>query len=115
MSRASSVSAKDKPNGKRKAIKQRRDDSESFESRSQFVAWCGPQHPSWGPSAPQYFPVNAAPFNGQYQQPYPNTTQPMYAPGQPYTPQMMPNNAFNPQYTGMPTVSRPRFCIHLSF
>ena len=111
VSRASSVSAKDKPNGgKRKATKQRRDDSESFESRSQYVAWCGPQHPSWPTSAPQYFPVNAAPFNGQFQQQaYPTAPQPMYAPpGQPYTPQLMPNNGFAPQYTGMPAVSGPR-------
>jgi hypothetical protein len=113
VSRASSVSAKDKPNsGKRKP--KRRDDSEGFEPRSQYIAWCGPQHPTWGASAPQYFPVNAAPFNGQFQQqPYPNTPQPMYAPAQPYTPQM-PNNGFNPQYTAMPTVS-PRICLHSSF
>lgn len=116
VSRASSVSAKDKPNGgKRKTTKQRRDDSESFESRSQYVAWCGPQHPSWGPSAPQYFPVNAAPFNAQFQQPYPNTPQPMYAPGQPYTSPMMPNNGFAPQYAGVPTVSAPlSSCSHVT-
>lgn len=108
VSRASSVSAKDKPNsGKRKP--KRRDDSESFESRSQYVAWCGPQHPSWGPSAPQYFPVNAAPFNGQFQQPYPTAPQPVYPPGQQFTPQMVPNNGFAPQYAGMPTVSPPMF------
>lgn len=106
MSRASSVSGKDKPNGaKRKTNKQRRDDSESFESRSHYVAWCGPQHAAWGSAAPQYYPVNAAPFNGQFQQPYPNTPQPMFAPGQPYAPQMMPNNGFTPQYGGMPAVS----------
>lgn len=104
VSRASSVSAKDKPNGSKRKPK-RRDDSESFESRSQFVAW--PQHPGWGPSAPQYFPVNAAPFVGQFQQPYPNTPQPVYAPNQAFTPQMVPNNGFNPQYTGVPTVSVP--------
>ncbi|KAK4156261.1 hypothetical protein C8A00DRAFT_41226 [Chaetomidium leptoderma] len=109
VSRASSVSAKDKPNGgKRKPTKQRRDDSESFESRSQYVAWCGPQHPTWGPSAPQYYPVSTAPFNGgQFQQPYPNTPQPMYPPAQPYTSPMMPNNGFTPQYTGMPTYPAP--------
>lgn len=106
VSRASSVSAKDKPNnGKRKT--KRRDDSESFESRSQYVAWCGPQHPTWGPSAPQYFPVNAAPFNGQFQQPYPSAPQPIYPPGQSFAPQMVPNNGFNPQYAGMQTVSFP--------
>ncbi|SPQ22125.1 addea7bf-b97e-4690-be8d-70a42029edd7 [Thermothielavioides terrestris] len=107
-SRASSVSAKDKTNGgKRKTNKQRRDDSESFESRSQYVAWCGPQHPTWGPAAPQYYPVSAAPFNTQFQQPYPNAPQPMYAPGQPYAPQMMPNNGFAPPYGGVPTYPTP--------
>ncbi|KAJ4306191.1 hypothetical protein N0V88_000987 [Collariella sp. IMI 366227] len=107
VSRASSVSAKDKPNGGKRKTKQRRDDSEAFESRSHYVAWCGPQHPTWGPSAPQYYSVNTAAFNGQYQQPYANAPQPMYAPGQPYTPQMMPNSGFTPPYTGMPTVSPP--------
>lgn len=38
----------------------------------------------------------------------------MYAPSQPYTPQMMPTNGFNPQYTGMPTVSPPPiFYVHI--
>ncbi|KAK4122327.1 hypothetical protein N657DRAFT_657171 [Parathielavia appendiculata] len=106
VSRASSVSAKDKPNGgKRKANKQRRDDSENFESRSQYIAW--PQHPAWGPSAPQYFPVNAAPFNAQFQPPYPTPPQSMYPPGQAYTPPMMPNNGFTPQYAGMPPYPVP--------
>ncbi|KAL1836829.1 hypothetical protein VTJ49DRAFT_4610 [Mycothermus thermophilus] len=105
MSRASSVSAKDKPNGGKKKPNKRRDDSENFESRSQFVAWCGPSHPAWGPSVPQYyFPINAAPpFNPQYQQqPYANSPQPqpVYVPAQPFPPQMMPSNGFNPPYTG---------------
>jgi hypothetical protein len=107
VSRASSVSAKDKPNGGKRKTKQRRDDSESFESRSQYVAW--PQHPAWGPSAPQYFPVNAAPFNAQFQPPYPNAPQPMYPPGQAYTPPMIPNNGFTPQYAGMPPVRPLQF------
>ncbi|KAK4241336.1 hypothetical protein C8A03DRAFT_12432 [Achaetomium macrosporum] len=107
VSRASSVSAKDKPNGgKRKPTKQRRDD-EGFESRSQYVAWCAPQHPTWGPAAPQYYPVNAAPFNAQFQQPYPQSPQPIYAPSQPYTPQMVPNTAFTAQYIGIPTYPPP--------
>ena len=104
ISRASSVSAKDKANGnKRKPTKQRRDDSESFDSRSNYVAWCGPQQSTWAP-APQYFPVNSIPFNGQYQQPYPNTIPPPYGPNQAYA-QVVPGNAFASQYNGMPTVS----------
>jgi len=108
VSRASSVSAKDKQNGgKRKPTKQRRDDSEGFESRSHYVQWCpGPHHPTWAaPVTPQYFPISAAPFNAQFQQPYPNAPQPMYPPAQPYNPQMMPNGPFAPQYTTMGPVS----------
>ncbi|KAH6631016.1 hypothetical protein B0J18DRAFT_118025 [Chaetomium sp. MPI-SDFR-AT-0129] len=106
VSRASSVSGKDRPNSGKKKPKRR--DDESFESRSQYVAWCGPQHPSWGASAPQYYPVTAAPFTGQYQQqPYPSTTQPMYAPSQPYAPQMVPSNSFNGQYTTVPSYGTP--------
>jgi hypothetical protein len=33
----------------------------------------------------------------------------MYAPGQPYAPQMMPNNGFAPPYGGVPTVSPHAF------
>jgi len=106
ISRASSVSAKDKANGnKRKPTKQRRDDSESFDSRSNYVAWCGPQQSTWAP-APQYFPVNSIPFNGQYQQPYPNTIPPPYGPNQAYA-QVVPGNAFASQYNGMPTYPTP--------
>ncbi|KAK4168891.1 hypothetical protein QBC43DRAFT_284141 [Cladorrhinum sp. PSN259] len=103
VSRASSVSAKDRANGgKRKVNKQRRDDNEGFEPRSQFVAWCGPQQQTWAPAAPQYYPVNGAQFNGQFQQPYANTVPPMYAPGHQYAPQMVPNNGYQPQYAGIP-------------
>lgn len=102
VSRASSVSAKDRTNGgKRKVNKQRRDD-EGFEPRSQFVAWCGPQQPTWAPATSQYYPVNATQFNGQFQQPYGNTMPPMYGPGHQYPPQMASNNGYAPQYSGMP-------------
>ncbi|KAL2017645.1 hypothetical protein VTK56DRAFT_1913 [Thermocarpiscus australiensis] len=109
VSRASSVSAKDRPNGgKRKPNKQRRDDSEGFESRSQYVAWCGPQQPTWAPATPQYYPINAPQFNGQFQQIYANTPQPMYPPGQPYPPQqMIPDTGYTPPYPAMPPYAPP--------
>ncbi|KAK0719688.1 hypothetical protein B0H67DRAFT_552002 [Lasiosphaeris hirsuta] len=111
VSRASSLSAKDRSNvgGKRKTNKQRRDDSESFDSRSQYVVWCGPQQSTWAqaPTAPQYLPVNGSPYNTQFQQPYQAPIQPTaYAPSQPY-PQMIPNSGFGPQYSAIPTYPAP--------
>ncbi|KAK4200656.1 hypothetical protein QBC40DRAFT_68108 [Triangularia verruculosa] len=109
VSRASSVSAKDRVNGgKRKVNKQRRDDNEGFESRSQFVAWCGPQQPTWASTGPQYYQVTTPGYNGQYQQQQPpqpvyqTTMQPMYGPGQPYPPQMVPANGYPPHYNAVP-------------
>jgi len=103
VSRASSVSGKDKSNlgkGRRK----RRDDSESFDSRSQYTPYYShPQQPTW--VSPQYLPVGSPQYNGQVQQPYPSAMQPAYGPpaGQSY-PQMMPTNGFIPQYNNLPTV-----------
>ncbi|KAK3945938.1 hypothetical protein QBC46DRAFT_63094 [Diplogelasinospora grovesii] len=108
VSRASSVSAKDRANtgARRKGGKQRRDDSESFDSRSQYIVYCGPQQTTWAPATAQYFPMNNTQFNSQFQQPYPNVLQ-SYGPNQSYTP-MMPgniNNGFVPPYNGVPTYS----------
>ncbi|KAK3499394.1 uncharacterized protein B0T23DRAFT_16640 [Neurospora hispaniola] len=117
VSRASSVSAKDKPNGKKKANKQRRDDSESFDSRSQYVVYYGgPQQSTWGP-APQAYPINNVPYNVQYQAPYPAAV-PTYAPQQAYVPQqaypqnqaypqMVPNNGYAPQYGAVANYPAP--------
>ncbi|KAK0728613.1 hypothetical protein B0T26DRAFT_698693 [Lasiosphaeria miniovina] len=110
ISRTSSVSAKDRSNGatKRKPNKQRRDDSESFDSRSQYVAWCGPQQSTWAqaPAAPQYFPVSGSPYTAPYQQPYQNSLQTAYGPNQAY-PQMAASGAFAPQYNGIPSYPSP--------
>ncbi|OTA87027.1 hypothetical protein M434DRAFT_35560 [Hypoxylon sp. CO27-5] len=100
ISRASSVSAKDKSNlGKRgKTGKQRRDDSESFDSRSNYQVYYNPHQPNW---APHYVPIGHSQYGNPVQQPYPNQMPQAYAPPpQPY-PTMMPNNAF-PQYGNMP-------------
>jgi hypothetical protein len=108
VSQASSVSAKDRAVlGKKKTSKQRRDDSESFDSRSQYVAYVGPQQPTWGPA--QYMPVNNSQFNGPYQpqQQYPNALQPIYNANQSYPQQMVPNNGFVPAYQPAPNSVRP--------
>ncbi|KAI0012244.1 hypothetical protein F4779DRAFT_82022 [Xylariaceae sp. FL0662B] len=103
ISRASSVSAKDRSSlGKRGRMgKQRRDDSESFDLRSQYMMAYGahPHLPSW---TPQYIPVGGSPqYSSPVQQPYQNPMSQVYAaPAQTY-PAMMPNNAY-PQYSGMP-------------
>ncbi|KAF5703577.1 R3H domain-containing protein [Fusarium mundagurra] len=107
VSRASSVSAKDKSNvGKRgKTGKQRRDDSDSFDSRHQYTPYWGPQQQTWI-SQPQYMP----PPNTQYgaQAPpgpaYPGQVAPVYThqgPGYPAMPAMPPNQGY-PQYSAPP-------------
>lgn len=105
VSRASSVSAKDRATGGKRKTKQRRDDNEGFESRSQFIAWCGPHAQTWAPAPAQYFPINTPQYSVPYQQPqaYPTAVQPMYAPSQQYPPQMVPvANGYAPQYNGIP-------------
>ncbi|KAJ3568618.1 hypothetical protein NPX13_g6360 [Xylaria arbuscula] len=97
ISRASSVSAKDKSNlGKRgKTGKQRRDDSESFDSRSQYIKYFAPPQPQmdWSTQPPQFIPANM-PYNGQASQPYHyQMPQPYQASPQGY-PTMMPNNGY---------------------
>lgn len=107
VSRASSVSTKDKSSLGKKAKpgKQRRDDSEAFESRSQYTAYYGhPQQATW--VSPQYIPAGNPGYNGQAQQPYPNAMPPAYGPpNQAYPTMMPPNNGFAPPYNAMPTVS----------
>lgn len=113
MSRASSVSAKDRSNmAKRKTHKQRRDDSESFDSRSQYVVMSNGPQQSWAPAAPQYYAAPAAaPYSGQHQQPYAPgvAVAPGYGPNQGYG-QMMSNNGYPPQYNGMIPVWLPPSC-----
>ncbi|RGP72258.1 r3h 1 [Fusarium sporotrichioides] len=107
ISRASSVSAKDKSNlGKRgKTGKQRRDDSDSFDSRHHYTPYWGPQQQTWVPQ-PQYMP----PPNPQYgaQAPpgaaYQGQMGPVYTqqgPGYPAMPGVPPNQPY-PQYSVPP-------------
>ncbi|KAH8671403.1 hypothetical protein BX600DRAFT_247980 [Xylariales sp. PMI_506] len=108
-SRASSVSGRDKSNiGKRgKTGKQRRDDSESFDSRSKYTAYYGhhysvSQSPNW---VPQYVPIGNNQFSGQVQQPYTNAMPQSYPQVAPSYPQMIPQGqmAGYPQYGPMPS------------
>ncbi|KAI0538176.1 hypothetical protein GGR58DRAFT_314606 [Xylaria digitata] len=101
VSRASSVSAKDRSNlGKRgKTGKQRRDDSESFDSRSQYIKYFAPPQPQmeWSP----HFISTNMQYNGQASQPYQyQIPQPYQTPPQGY-PAMMANNGY-PQYGNVP-------------
>ncbi|KAI0164454.1 hypothetical protein GGR52DRAFT_124034 [Hypoxylon sp. FL1284] len=99
VSRASSVSAKDKSSlGKRgKTGKQRRDDSESFDSRSQYQPYYNPHQPNW---TPQYIPIGHTQYDSPVQPPYQSPVPQNYATPAPAYPSMMPNNAF-PQYNNM--------------
>ncbi|XDG04050.1 hypothetical protein ABKA04_003665 [Annulohypoxylon sp. FPYF3050] len=104
VSRASSVSAKDKSTlGKRgKTGKQRRDDSESFDSRSQYQPYYNPHQPNW---TPHYVPIGHPQYNNPVQQPYQTQMPQAYAPPPQAYPAMMPNNPY-PQYGAMP-VTQP--------
>ncbi|KAI0407652.1 hypothetical protein F4802DRAFT_520646 [Xylaria palmicola] len=97
VSRASSVSAKDKSNlGKRgKTGKQRRDDSESFDSRSQYIKYFAPQpQMEWSP----HIIATNLQYNAQIPQPYHYQAYPN--PPQGYS-NMIPNNGY-PQYSQVP-------------
>ncbi len=63
------MSAKDKSNlGKKGKAGRRRDDSEGFDSRSQYTAYYGhPQQTTW--VTQQYIPVANTPFTAQIPQP----------------------------------------------
>lgn len=107
VSRASSVSLRDKNNGGKKA--RRRRDSDTFETRSNYVAYApayGPSHqPTW--VQPQYVSANSQ-FSGPLQQQqYPGPLPPVYGvPNQPYPP-MAPSGGYGLQYNNMPNYSQP--------
>ncbi|ERT01817.1 hypothetical protein HMPREF1624_00111 [Sporothrix schenckii ATCC 58251] len=114
ISRASSVSAKDKAaQGKKaKTAKQRRDDSESFDSRSQYTpfyhhsqqaTWVNPQFMPTGNLAS--FPYNAQQQHQQQHQPN-QPTQTNQPNQQPHGPQY-PNNMQPPIAYGTPQTAYP--------
>lgn len=109
VSRASSVSAREKPGvSKRgKTGKQRRDDSDSFDSRHNYTPYWGPQQQTWVPQ-PQYVPVSNQ-YGAPVQQPYPNQIPAApynTTPTQTFAP-MMPNAGYNAGYPNMTPVSKP--------
>ncbi|KAG9246287.1 hypothetical protein BJ878DRAFT_417279 [Calycina marina] len=113
MSRSSSISNKDKTGqAKRgKPAKQRRDDSDSFDSRSQYTPWF-PSHqtPTWVPSpqypqmVPQMVPQQ---FNGQNA--YNIQVPQQFGPPNMQFNQGMMSSGSMPNYNGMQQVSHPQF------
>ncbi|PHH64114.1 hypothetical protein CDD81_4989 [Ophiocordyceps australis] len=97
MSRTSSISATNRANvGKRgKTSKQRRDDSDSFDSRNQYTPYWGPQQQTWVPQPQgcQFMPLAPGQFDPQTQPPY---SGPM-APGYGQQPPGFPAVAAGPQ------------------
>ena len=106
MSRSSSVSTKDRSGqGKaRKVGKQRRDDSESFDVRSQYTPFFPQQQqPTWIP-APQYGPMGPQQFNSATPNNYQNPIPPQFGPPpQQFNPAMM-NSSTMQSYNNMPQV-----------
>jgi len=106
MSRSSSVSTKDKSGQPKrsKPVKQRRDDSDSFDSRSQYTPYFPTQQaPTWV-SAPPYAPMGPQQFNGGVQPVYPNSMGTQFVPpNMPFNQNMM--NTGNMQGYGVPQVS----------
>ncbi|GJN70839.1 hypothetical protein PLICBS_004899 [Purpureocillium lilacinum] len=100
MSRTSSVSANNKVNGAKrgKVGKQRRDDSDSFDSRNLYTPYWGPQQQTWVPQPQGQF---MAPAQGQFaaQPPpaFPGQVTPVYA-QQPLGYPAMANMAPSPSY-----------------
>jgi len=103
MSRSSSVSTKDRAaqNKRPKPPKQRRDDSESFDRRSQYTPFFPqPQVPTWVPQ-PQYSTMSTQPFNATLQNNYQPAIPPQYVqPSQQYNQNMMSNGNMQ-QYNNM--------------
>lgn len=106
MSRSSSVSTKDRAGqGKRaKPAKQRRDDNESFDKRSEYTTFFPQQQmPTWVPGV-QYPPMGPQQFNGGVQgSNFQNLMTPQFgSPNPQFNPGMMNNPGM--QYNNMPQV-----------
>jgi hypothetical protein len=109
MSRSSSVSTKDRTGQGKKAkpVKQRREDSDNFDVRSQYTPFFpqqAPTGPTWAP-APQYAPMAPQQFNGMVQNGYQAMPQQFGPQNQSFNPGMM-NNGNMQAYTNIPPVSR---------
>lgn len=111
------MSLRDKANGGKKT--RRRRDSDTFETRSNYVAYASAyghsQQPTW--IQPQYM-SSTTQFTGPAQQLYPAPMPAMYGPpSQPYPP-LMPGGGYGSQYNNVPNVSHPRLslavCLNIS-
>jgi hypothetical protein len=109
MSRSSSVSTKDRAsqNKRPKPAKQRRDDSDSFDSRSQYTPFFPQQQiQTWAP-APQYAPIGPQPFIAPVQNTYQNPMPPQFTPPPQQFNSAMMNNGNLQTYNSMPQVNEP--------
>jgi hypothetical protein len=109
MSRSSSVSTKDRAsqNKRPKPAKQRRDDSDSFDSRSQYTPFFPQQQiQTWAP-APQYAPMGPQPFIAPVQNAYQNPMPPQFTPPPQQFNSAMMNNGNLQAYNSMPQVNGP--------
>ncbi|KAK2612354.1 hypothetical protein QQS21_001618 [Conoideocrella luteorostrata] len=110
MSRTSSVSASNRANTTKrgKSGRQRRDDSDSFDSRNQYTPFWGPQQQTWVPqSQGQYIPSMPGQFSAPQQASYAAQVAPSYAqqaPGYGNVPVMAPTQPGYPNYS-VPSVS----------
>jgi hypothetical protein len=106
MSRSSSVSTKDRSGKRGKPAKQRREDSDSFDVRSQYTPFFpqqAPTGPTWAPT-PQYPTMMPQQFNGVAQNIYPNTMPPQFAPQSQSFNSAMINNGNMQTYSNMQQV-----------
>jgi len=118
MSRSSSMSTKDKSGQSKrgKAGKQRRDDSENFDVRSQYAPFFPPQQqPTWTPMS-QYGPMGNPQFPATMPNTYPVAPSPHYTqPAQHFHSPIMASSAM-PPYMQMSQQyhkpSRPQFQPH---
>ncbi|UKZ91972.1 uncharacterized protein TrAFT101_006939 [Trichoderma asperellum] len=97
VSRASSVSANNRSTASKKAkpVKQRRDDTDGFDSRRQYAPYWGPQQQTWVSQPPnQFVPPANGQFNSQPVPSYPAQVATAYnqqPPGYPAAQGMAPN------------------------
>ena len=106
MSRSSSMSTKDRAGqGKKsKPAKQRREDNESFDKRSEYTTFFPPQQMSNWVSGAQYSPMIPQAFNGNIPGNYQSPLPPQFSlPTPQFNPAIMGNSSI--QYSNMPQVT----------
>lgn len=107
VSRASSVSMRDRISGAKKAKKRR--DSDTFDTRSNYIAYAPayghPHQATW--AQPHYMPAGAQINGPVQQQAFPPAVPNMYgAPNQQFPP-MVPANGYGPPYNNMSNYAQP--------